>query len=366
MLSVTFRTDASIRIGTGHVMRCLTLADALARAGAECRFVCREHQGHLLDAIRQRGHQAVSLPLNRHRQQDADTASPPHAEWLGADWAQDASETVEALAGTRPDWLVVDHYALDFHWEATLRQHCRSLIVIDDLADREHDCEVLLDQNLGRESRDYSRLVPARARVLCGARFSLVRPEFMNARPDSLERRASPALRNILVTMGGIDKDNATGKVLECLSESVLASNAVITVVLGEQAPWLSEIQRQAAAMGRRVEVLSGVSGMAALMARSDLCIGAAGSTSWERCVVGLPAILLTIAENQLDIARALQQAGAALVATREDFARVLRSFLATADLHDRLSQMSAAAARVTDGSGAQIVADLLVQMDAP
>ena len=208
-MNIIFRTDASLDIGTGHFMRCLTLADALRERGAECRFVCREHAGNLLDVIRQRGFEAYGLPLGdavTAKSDVSDNLLPLHAAWLGADWASDAEQTLAAIGDTKFDWLIVDHYALDARWEHRLRCSCHRLMVIDDLADRVHDCDLLLDQNLGRTAADYKERVPATCTVLAGAQYALLRPEFAALRAYSLERRAHPKLKRLLITMGGVEQ----------------------------------------------------------------------------------------------------------------------------------------------------------------
>ncbi len=292
-------------------MRCLTLADALRERGAQSTFICRPHAGHLLDLIQQRGHTAKALaPAD-----DAFTApaDPTHAKWLGTDWASDASQTQQALGDQVVDWLVVDHYALDRRWEQALRPHAPRIMAIDDLADRPHDCDLLLDQNLGRQSKDYGGLLSRDTQTLIGPAFALLRPEFALWREHSLQRRVQTQLQNLLITMGGVDQANATGQVLDALTHCEPPTDMRITVVMGATAPWLEQVQAQAMTMPRPTQVLVGVNNMAQLMAESDLCIGAAGSTSWERCCLGLPAIQLVLAANQKEAALALTEMSAAL-----------------------------------------------------
>ncbi len=349
-MKVAFRTDASVQIGTGHAMRCLTLANALRERGAQCRFICRPHDGHLLDLIVQLGHEAIALPVcDAHFKAPAD---PAHAAWLGTDWAADAEQTRQVLGLQPLDWLVVDHYALDRRWEHALRQTCRHLMVIDDLADRPHDCNLLLDQNLGRSEQDYDGLLTRTTKTMIGPQYALLRPEFAQWREYSLARRAHPQLKNLLVTMGGVDKDNATGQVLNALKTSELPPDLHITIIMGSHAPWRATVQQQAAQIPWPTQILVGVTNMAQLMADSDLAIGAAGGTAWERCVVGLPSIAVVMAENQLDGAMALQQVGALLaLLSSQDIQSHLSETLSGANTI-RLQAAGAAAARVTDGCG--------------
>ncbi|MDO9145886.1 MULTISPECIES: UDP-2,4-diacetamido-2,4,6-trideoxy-beta-L-altropyranose hydrolase [Comamonadaceae] len=358
-MHIAFRTDASLQIGTGHVMRCLTLADALRERGAQSTFICRPHAGHLQNLIHQRGHSATALaPAD-----DAFTAptDPSHAQWLGTDWARDAEQTRQALGGQVVDCLVVDHYALDRRWEQALRPHTRSILVIDDLADRPHQCDLLLDQNLGRRPEHYNELVPPHCQVLTGSHYAVLRPEFSALRAYSMERRKTqPALRQLLITMGGVDQPNATGKVLQVLKTCALPRESRITVVMGLTAPWLESVKELAAQMPWPTAVVVNVNDMAQRMADSDLAIGAAGSTSWERCCLGLPSILVILADNQNSSCAELGAVGAAEIIGKLEHVEKrlpdqLSSFLA---IPHSLKICSDAASSICNGTGATFVVD--------
>lgn len=358
-MKIAFRTDASLQIGTGHVMRCLTLADALSAAGAECQFICRAHEANLIEFIRGKGYVTYALPIaaadGAHSTVVGADASGPnlaHSQWLGATQMQDAEACSEILAAIRPNLLIVDHYALDVRWERALAPYYRHLMVIDDLADRSHDCDLLLDQTFGRKETDYRTFVPSNCRLLCGAQYALLRPEFASLRTYSLQRRAQPALRELLITMGGVDQNNATGQVLQALHNSQLPADCRITVVMGETAPWLENIQQQVRGLFWPTRVLVGVSNMAQLMADSDLAIGAAGATSWERCCLGVPTIMLILADNQRKIAEGLSAANAAKLV---DISRLKSGPLITPACValQTIAAMSIAAAAITDGLGA-------------
>jgi UDP-2,4-diacetamido-2,4,6-trideoxy-beta-L-altropyranose hydrolase len=345
-------------------MRCLTLADALRERGASCTFVCRPHPGHLLDLIEQRGHQALALPELLEGAQPNRNGTA-HAHWLGTCWTIDAQDTQQALGahmGGQPvDWLVVDHYALDARWEEVLRPQSQRIMVIDDLADRPHACDLLLDQNLGRKEADYGGLLKGKTTTLVGPQYALLRPEFAALRAQSLARRKSqPQLRRLLVTMGGVDKDNATGQVLTALQSCSLPPDLRVTVVLGPHAPWLAQVQAQAKQMPWPTEVLVGVSNMAQIMAESDLAIGAAGSTSWERCCLGLPTIQVVLAQNQEAIAQALGHAGAALMLHCKTIEQTLPDLISTVACAEILYTVSLAASGVTQGKGAMFMCDFM------
>lgn len=365
-LRIAFRTDVSIEIGIGHMMRCLTLADILRQMGADCVFLCRAHAGSLLDFITNKGHRALALPPRQNA--TLVPADPAHADWLGTSWETDAQDSLGALAkafdGVAADWLVVDHYGLDARWEEALRQACIRLMVIDDLADRRHDCDLLLDQSVGREVDDYAGLVPGAATLLLGPRFAPVRPEFAAERTESLTRRANPKLERVLVTLGGVDKDNVTTLVLDMLDASTLPATVKITVVMGPTAPWIDTVRDRAARMRCATEIRVGVRDVARLMAESDLAIGAGGTTNWERCALGLPGLTLTTAENQKNVVRHLHRSGAAIGVgdfrerdTRDNIVANINRIAANPLL---LLGMSRAAAEICDGSGADRVAKIL------
>lgn len=363
---VAFRADASLEIGSGHVMRCLTLADALHEQGAQCHFLCREHPGHLCELIEGRGYKVHRLLPRKETETgvDADFSpepEPAHAPWLGASWAQDATACLPILTELAPSWLVVDHYALDHRWETAVLERLSGprppLLVIDDLADRHHIADLLLDQNLGRQAADYRGLVPEACRVLAGPGYALLRPEFREWRAASLSRRADkPRLQRLLINLGGVDKDNVTGQVLDALTACDLPDALQISVVMGATAPWLEDIKAQAANLPWSTEVVVNVDDMARRMAEADLAIGAAGSTSWERCCLGLPTLMVVLAENQQAIAETLDDAGMADNLGMPAQLRSLSTRWLALTRPRRLARMSEAATSIVTGNGTAIL----------
>lgn len=313
---IMFRVDASVQIGSGHVMRCLTLAGELKKEGADCVFICREHNGNMFEAIEKEGYQVIPL---LHREDFTSLGSEnDYAEWLGTTQKIDAQQTIDAIQllfeTKKIEWLIVDHYSLCKDWEEQLRPYCKKLMIIDDLANREHGCDLLLDQTYLRDELDYRLLVPEVCITLTGSFYALLRPEFALWREYSLQRREKIKLKQLLITLGGGDKDNVTGEILKAIAESQLSLTCKIFVVLGANSQWLKVIQRQVKNLPWEIEVKQNVSNMAEIMANSDLCIGAAGSTAWERCCLGLPTIMLVLAENQQKIAGELGGRGVSLI----------------------------------------------------
>lgn len=372
-MNVVFRVDASLQIGSGHVMRCLSLAHGLAARGVHCTFLTRMHSGNLRDTILRHDfpvHELAAEGPECHAEGELGVATEglSHASWLGCTWQTDAHQTVLFLQSRHVDLLVVDHYALDYRWEEAVRPWCGRVMAIDDLADRRHNCDFLLDQNLGRGEADYASLLGNGAKLLVGPSYALLRQEFAVRRPASLRRRRcrGPALSRIMISMGGVDQANATGSVLTALRQCRLPSDSRIGVIMGSQSPWLAQVRESARRMPWLTEVFLDVGDMARRMAASDLAIGAAGSTAWERCCMGLPSLIVVLAENQWPGASALSAAGAAcLIGEVADIERKLPLAMTQLQCDSRLQQMSDAASAVADGHGVTRVLQALgVQCD--
>ncbi|WP_296644980.1 UDP-2,4-diacetamido-2,4,6-trideoxy-beta-L-altropyranose hydrolase [Roseinatronobacter sp.] len=360
-MKVAFRVDASIQIGTGHVMRCLTLARALRDAGAACHFILRSFPGDMEARVAAEGFATTCLSAPTG---PVPEGPPDHADWAGVEWQDDARETRTILEELRPDWLILDHYAFDARWQRAARPEGTRLMVLDDLADRPHDCDLLLDQNLGRKPTDYDGFVPESCLRLIGPHYAVLRPEFADLRAESLLARAGRGVRHLLISMGGVDADDATSAILLALRAASLPEGLRITVVMGSHAPALDHVRVVARSMPCPTEVAVDINDMGARMAQADLAIGAAGATTWERCALGLPAIIVQIADNQAGIARALSDAGAALdpgPVNAPEFAQNLQTALTKA--RPRLGAMSERAAYICDGDGAaRVVAALQME----
>jgi len=294
-------------IGAGHVTRCLTLAAALRERGANVGFVCREDPGHLCDLVEQRGFAVTRLPATRDLGMSGDAGAVE--AFRTSFWRDDADRSRAAIiaAGARPDWLVVDSYPIDRRWEQALRESADRIMVVDDLADRAHDCDLLLDQNLvaGMESRYADRIPPA-STALLGPAYALLQPEYAALR-DRVRPREGP-VRRILIFMSGADADNVTGRALAAflsLRRPDIDADVVATTA-SPHLPWL----RSRSTGHANVHLHAGVASLAPLMAGADLAVGAAGGTTWERLCLALPALVVTLAEHQRPVARELQQRG--------------------------------------------------------
>lgn len=359
-MKVVFRVDASSSIGTGHVMRCLALAQGIERSGGKALFICRESPGNLCDLIATRGFTTLRLTGYEVGEASANNEELSHAEWLGTFWQEDAAQTCALLQSLAPfDWLIVDHYALDARWESAVRSLAHNLMAIDDLFDRPHDVDLLLNQNILHASKpSYADLLPSTARQLLGPCYALLQKDYKELRNRTPPR--SGKIGRVLVYFGGVDAANLTGRSLEALL-AVGCGDLAIDVVLPVSGPHAESIRGLAARLpGAHVhEVLPS---LAQLMASADLAIGAGGTTSWERLCLGLPAIVVTLSDNQLMIAQAQQANGLTRwlghhdVITVECLADGLRTLLEEGLAPEWSTRCRAA----VDGAGVERVAALL------
>ena len=353
---IAFRVDASKQIGTGHFMRCLTLADELKKQGAQIRFISRNLPTHLSDMLTENGMEYLPLSLDDAKEAADELA---HAGWLGTSQARDAQATLQALADQTWDWIVVDHYALDKRWESAVRGSCKKLMVIDDLADRQHDCDVLLDQNYYSDMQTrYIGKVPAHCQLLLGPRYALLREEFRRLREQVKPRTGE--VKRILVFFGGVDADNYTSLAIQALAELKITQK--VDVVIGAQQPNREQIQQACIAHGYSCHVQT--PRMAELMAEADLAIGAGGSASWERCCLGLPALLVAFADNQINIAKELDLIGGCIY-TRELKSTIIQMLPKMLDAsvknQHQLMALSRKAYSLVDGFGVVRVMDQLI-----
>lgn len=306
-MRVLVRTDASVDIGSGHVMRCLVLAERLRQHEILAEFVCRDLPGNAIPHIQARGFTVHRLPYAGGRH--VLTSSPPHEKWLGVHQEQDVRECTSLLErGGKVDWLVVDHYALDSNWELAMRQYARRIFVVDDLADRMHDCDLLLDQNLHENGASrYAGNVPVLCRRLLGPRYALLRPEFSELRRSMPERPGQ--VSRVLVFFGSIDPRNYTTLALDALAMWRMPGLHV-DVVVGSGNPHRAAIERRCAEMdGCTLHV--DTPRMGSLMLSADLAIGAGGSSTWERACLKLPSIVFAVADNQRELAASMSAHGA-------------------------------------------------------
>lgn len=326
-------------------MRCLTLANVLRQRGKECHFLCRFLPEHLWSTITSMGHKLHHLP-DAPQSMDANG----YGIWLGTSPQTDAEQVAELLGKLKPEWLVVDHYALDFTWELRQRSHAGQILVIDDLANRHHECDLLLDQNL-RDDNPYIHLIPTSARVLLGPHFALLRPEFRQLRVNC--RGRDGGVRRLVVSLGGSDPKGDTLKVVMALSR--LSPSIETDVIVGKMNPNCEAIRSYC----QRYPFLHfscEVNDMAARLAKADLAIGGGGTTSWERLAVGLPTLVIEQADNQTENICQLEKYGVAVCLGRSSSLsseKILEQVKAFLQDDERLHRMSVRALGMVDAEGA-------------
>lgn len=308
VVNFVFRVDASVNIGTGHVMRCLALASQLREKGVISHFICRAHQGHMAEKIKNEVHEVKLLPVDQGILTGVEGQSD-YAAWLGAEWLKDAEDTAKIAGELSPAWVVVDHYAIDARWESKVKAALGSRIMaIDGLADRKHDCDLLLDQSCSPDGvLRWEGLVPDSCEIFAGPQYVLLRPEFLLARRNLRERDGK--IRRIFIAFGGMDTPNATLATMEAIAE-INRPDIAVDVVVGAANPHCAQLQAKCQELGN-ASIHVQASNMAELMMKADLAISAGGTTLLEQCYLGLPSIVVSIADNQVASSRALQNLGA-------------------------------------------------------
>ncbi len=299
---VVFRTDASRLIGTGHLVRCRTLASALARRGASIEFICRDHGDDTARLLKDSGFRVHLMPAGHGVPTSAEN---PYAHWAGVSSSHDARETLELLDGRRPDWLVIDHYAFSAPWEEAIRPHVGKILAIDDLG-RSHAADAVFDQNFAADTEArYRGRVPPACRLLLGPKYALLDNGYASAR--RMRDRTGP-VRRIAIFFGGVDADDLAGRALRALDESGF-KGLTLDVILGPSSVHAPAIVAHAPTHVT-VNVHRALPSLAGVLSNADMALGAGGGNTWERCCLGLPSIVVSSADNQVPASRALGEAG--------------------------------------------------------
>ena len=358
-MKVIIRVDASVEIGTGHVMRCITLAEELRNHNFEINFITRNHKGNLIKFIQQKGFTTHILPSPQQKL----IHKSDYASWLGDSQINDAKQSLSFLQKDEPYLLIVDHYGIDTIWETLIRPHVTWLTVIDDLANRKHLCDILVDQNwyAKKTKTRYANLVPEHCNCLLGPQYSLLTPEYANF--ASLVPPHKGILQRILVFLGGSDPDNVTGKIIQSLMSPIFR-HLIVDIVIGINHPCKEEIELQAEQRAYTY-VHYNLPSLAGLMIQSDLMIGAGGSTTWERLCLGTPSLTVTIADNQREYTKALSVEG--YISYLGDISSLTPSSIAhTLELiikqPQKLQEQSNKGKKLVPGNGSQMVTKELLK----
>jgi UDP-2,4-diacetamido-2,4,6-trideoxy-beta-L-altropyranose hydrolase len=325
-------------MGAGHLMRGISLASALRDLGVDVRFICQNLPGNMSAVAERAGFKVALIPVISRWQQETDV-----------------SETEKCLPDGC-DWAVVDHYSLDELWETRLRSRVRAILAIDDLGDRQHDCDVLVDQNFHPDATNrYLRRISPSTLTLLGPKHALLRPEYQSRRQECSVRRS---IAKILVAFGGADENDQTSTTVAAIA----GLNIPIDVVIGS-AYQHSDRLRRVSDQHHHIAVHRNVSGVAGLMATADLAIGAGGGMTWERCCLYLPAIVVSIAANQEPSMQAMREAGLVDYLGRAedvDAHKIRDAVQCLIDHPETLSSMSRRSGELVDGLGAARVAHVM------
>ena len=353
-----FSVDSSPNIGAGHVMRCLTLARQLKAQGIDIHFFSRSTLPHVVDQIQELG-QLHRLPVMSEGEIKWDPVD--HTTWLGCDWLIDAKQAVSTLVklDNSVKYLIVDHYGIDANWEEVLRPHVQTLLVIDDLADRAHQCDFLLDQTFGRLSQDYQKLVNVDAKLLVGSEYAMLRSEFNRFREDKSEDTGSGAGIAVLLALGGGRGSVTTLKIIEQLEMLKLERISTIDVIVDNCDSTFDKIASISNESFYEIRLHHFVREVASLMASSSIAIGAPATSLWERCCMGLPSIIIPIASNQKAIASSIESVNAAVLLMPDSIDSQLKNKIE--DLLSNIESYSTAGMTICDGLGVnRVVANLL------
>jgi UDP-2,4-diacetamido-2,4,6-trideoxy-beta-L-altropyranose hydrolase len=352
MMRIAFRADSSRNIGHGHVMRCLALANALRLDGHLCTFITRNFSGSLVELIKMNGHCIQLLSGTQEFDQIGQI-------WPDEMQQTDGEEVITGLPDYRFDWLIVDHYGLDKTWHHLIGQRVVRLAVIDDLANRTHLCDLLIDHNAGRQSIDYRNLVSPHCNVLAGPKYAMLRSEFKYSNYDH-RRAVDPAKPRLFISFGGVDSINATCATLECLLNLGLPITTQITVAMGASAMWKDEVGQLVSLLPYSCKVIQNPENMAMLMNEADIGIGAVGVSALERCAMALPSVGVVVSENQAPGASALHQVKAMIKIQLSQLQLELPQAIEQLLNPECHSEMAQRAKHLCDGLGIQrIVSEL-------
>jgi UDP-2,4-diacetamido-2,4,6-trideoxy-beta-L-altropyranose hydrolase len=358
-MNIFFRVDASSKIGSGHVMRCLNLADQLKKKGANCKFICRNLKDNLIEKIK-KNHEitVLSTPKQYNKNLFKHKINSAYFNYLGVNWKDDARQTINALNKKKVDWLIVDHYGIDKRWEKKIKSYVKKIMIIDDLANRYHDCELLLNQNLINNcSLSYQKLLPRNCTCLIGPKYALLNDEYKNKHKYILSRKGP--VKRILIYFGSTDQNSLIKKCIKAflkLNEKNIKLDIVVNLNIQKKLKNQKLIKKN-----KNIKFYNNLNSIAPLICKADLSIGACGISIWERCCLGLPSIVITIADNQKSIAKELHKRRLIHLIGHFDKVNVNLIFkILKQYINKDLKTWSSTCKLVTDGKGVEKLASVL------
>jgi UDP-2,4-diacetamido-2,4,6-trideoxy-beta-L-altropyranose hydrolase len=343
-MNIVIRADASAQIGTGHIMRCLSLAQEWQDRGGKAIFVLA-NKSPALEA-RLLSEKMIVLYLSFE---------------AGSD--EDAHQTVDFIRQFAAQWVVVDGYHFGAAYQTVIKDFGTRLLFIDDYGHTDHYfADLVLNQNISANQDLYINREPY-TKLLLGTEYALLRREFWQWR--DWQREVNPIASKILITLGGSDPDNVTLKVIQAL-DRLNRNNLEVIVVIGGSNPHYQVLQKEIADSSLAISLQRNVSNMPELMAWADLAIAAGGSTNWELAFMGLPSIVIAIADNQIAIAAELARQGVIInLGWHQDVTIGQISFAVKELIGDRCKRetMSKKGQELVDGNGSRRVVSEMSSM---
>ena len=294
-MNIVFRVDSSDIIGTGHVYRCLNLADQYKEHNIS--FICKNHNYNLIDKISEK-YKVYQLHLNSSKNIDLDITT-----WLGESQTEDLNKTIDIIKSNNLiiDWLIIDHYAIDKIWEEGILNFVKNICVIDDFINRKHKCNILINQQI-KDDDDalikYKNIVNDDCKIYCGNDYLLLHPKYFDY--ISFEKKYETHIKRVNIFMGGSDTHNITEKIIDiCNNYNELNVNKLTyDVIIGKSNKNYENIKNKINNFNN-FNIYYDLEFIGELLEKSDLCIGALGTTSYERCLMQIPSLCICLAENQ-------------------------------------------------------------------
>ena len=349
-MNIAFRVDSSRKIGTGHVIRCMTLANQLEAIGFTVYFICKPIMGDIVNIIKSKGYDVILLSLP-NRDEEVDNFSEYSCNF-------DSQQVIDLCSLLSLDLIILDHYFLNYDWEKTVKDHTK-LMCISDFPSGPRACDILLDSSLNRHHDEYRLYVESTCILMTGSDYVMVRPEFEQSK--SLEA-FSKQVSKVLVTMGGSDPQDFTSRIIKIINqyEANDLSNIQFDIVLGRSYQFTSLVLSLISTSKVNYVVHEYVDDMADLMRDMDVIIASAGTTLWECFSLGIPTIALQIADNQEYNIDSCSRAGAIIPINQDcdlesSLITALGDVLGTNDIRHSLRDNGL---NICDGHGAQRVAE--------
>jgi UDP-2,4-diacetamido-2,4,6-trideoxy-beta-L-altropyranose hydrolase len=311
-MKIMFRVDAYRKMGIGHLMRCLTLANELRKNDSDITFVISYSNEYLISLIQSYGFQIESFELSNAEATISNSLEIDYDFWNKILWKEDSEKTLKIARKIKPKLIVVDHYGLDAKWHHELRSATKKIMVIDDLANRNLDCDLMLNQTFGISNLAYKDLVSAECKLLVGAKYALIRRDFAQLRhAATIKRQKKSEVSRILISLGGSSHIDLICQILKNLADIKWPFKPIVDIVLTNNEQNIDSLREVIKKTDLKINLMNDVDNMAKLMLEADFAIGASGSTTWERCCLGLPSVVFGLAENQMDILKNLDSFGA-------------------------------------------------------